>query len=71
MEHSSDPVLAGYMSAKDAAKQLHVHPFTLRRWRKVPYGPKPVKVGGRLYYRRNDIQDWLQSLGTSPAKASG
>ena len=69
MEHQSDPVLAGYIPAKDAAKQLNVHPFTLRRWRRATYGPKPVKVGGRLYYRRCDIQHWLQSLGTSPAKA--
>lgn len=69
MEHTSESVLTGYLSAKDAAKELHVHPFTLRRWRKASYGPKPVRVGGRLYYTRADIRSWLASLGSNPAKA--
>ena len=62
MQQAPDSVLAGYMSAKEAATDLKVHPFTLRRWRSHSYGPKPVRVGGRLYYRRIDIQNWLQKL---------
>ena len=23
-------------------------------------GPKPVRVEGRVFYRRGDVQDWLQ-----------
>lgn len=69
MEQHNDPVLAGYLTAGAAAKELHVHPFTLRRWRHAGYGPKPVKVGGRLYYTRSDIRSWLESLGEAHAKA--
>ena len=69
MEQKNESVLADYLTASAAAKELHVHPFTLRRWRKASYGPKPVKVGGRLYYVRSDIRSWLESLGKSHAKA--
>lgn len=69
MEQATEDVLSGYLTAKAAASQLKVHPFTLRRWRHAGYGPKPVKVGGRLYYTRAEIRDWLASLGTSHAKA--
>ena len=30
-------------------------------WRS--YGPQPVKIGGRLFYRVSDIESWLTSLG--------
>lgn len=56
-------LLTDYLSVTAAAKALHVHPHTLKRWRWNNYGPQPVKVGGRMYYRASDIQRWLQSLG--------
>lgn len=55
-------LLANYMSVGDAAQALNVHPHTLKRWRRRNYGPKPVKVGGRLYYRACDVERWLDSL---------
>lgn len=70
MEQIAEDVLSGYLTAKDAAKQLKVHPFTLRRWRKASYGPKPVRVGGRLYYVRSHIKDWLAEQIKDPQGAS-
>lgn len=58
-QQHNEPVLANYLTAKDAAAQLNVCAFTLRRWRKADFGPKPFKIGGRLYYVRSHIQAWL------------
>lgn len=62
--------LSEFYSPAEAAAALHVHPHTLKRWRARSYGPKPVRVGMRLYYRKADIESWLGSLGQAPAKAS-
>lgn len=62
-------LLSNYLSVSDAAEALRVHPHTLKRWRLRCYGPKPVKVGGRLFYRVADVQNWLASLGGTHAKA--
>lgn len=62
---SKNDLLSNYLSVVAAAQALNVHPHTLKRWRWRNYGPKPVKVGGRLYYRLCDVQSWLDSLGSS------
>lgn len=69
-------LLDDYLSVERAAKALHVHPHTLKRWRWNNYGPHPIKVGGRMYYRASDIQCWLASLGNDgeshiPASRAG
>lgn len=69
MEHPTSGLMADYVSATRAAKELQVSSFTLRRWRYAGYGPMPVRVGGRLRYRLSDIESWLASLGTANAKA--
>lgn len=56
-------LLRDYLTKDEAAAALSVHPFTLKRWRMRGYGPSPVKVGGRLRYRLDDIRSWLESLG--------
>jgi len=58
-----------YAPPSEAARELRKHPFTLKRWRRAGYGPQPVKIGGRLYYRRSDLARWLESLGDSEASA--
>lgn len=61
-------LLADYASRPKAARMLHKHEFTLKRWARAGYGPQPVKVGGRLYYRISDIERWLESLGDSDSE---
>lgn len=63
MASNTPDLLNGYLTPSDAAKALHVHPHTLKRWRARNYGPQPVRVGMRLYYRASDIYGWLESLG--------
>lgn len=56
-------LLSGYLTVTATAHALHVHPHTLKRWRWKGYGPRAIKVGGRLFYRVTDVQAWLASLG--------
>ncbi|GAB2504295.1 helix-turn-helix transcriptional regulator [Arenimonas alkanexedens] len=63
MQNPSRDLLFDYLPVPAAARALHVHPHTLKRWRWRSYGPQPVKVGGRLFYRVSDIEGWLASLG--------
>lgn len=63
MENETPNLVRDYLSKNDAAAALGIHPFTLKRWRMRGYGPQGVKVGGRLRYRRSDIETWLASLG--------
>jgi len=32
---------------------------TLARWRKRGFGPAHIKLGRRIYYRREAVRDWL------------
>jgi len=68
---NAQDLLTDYLTPPDAARALHVHPHTLKRWRWRNYGPSPVRVGQRLYYRASDIQGWLDSLGQPQAAKAG
>ena len=41
------------------AKQLGVTAQTLANWRSEGSGPRFVKVGRLVYYRRSDVSAWL------------
>jgi hypothetical protein len=47
------------MPPEEAAKLLNSFPKTLERWRYEGNGPRYVKVGHRVYYRREAINDWI------------
>ena len=34
---------------------------TLRWWRRIGRGPAFVRIGGRVFYRPEDIESWLAS----------
>lgn len=71
MTFEAPSLLAGYVPIAAAAIELGVHPRTLKRWKALRYGPTPVKVGKRLYYRRTDVATWLESLGQEPQPKRG
>jgi len=53
---------AGLMSNIEAAKYMDVAPNTLNVWRcNKRYNIPFVKVGGRVKYRKEDLDAWLAS----------
>ncbi|WP_082580594.1 helix-turn-helix domain-containing protein [Phycicoccus sp. Root563] len=49
-----------FVTEKEAAATLHVHPGTLRNWRSAGRGgPAFYKIGGKVLYRRVDVARFL------------
>jgi hypothetical protein len=44
-----------------AARRLPFSVHTLRWWRRTGRGPTFLKIGGRVFYRPEDIDDWVTS----------
>ncbi len=47
--------LPRYLSDKDLAKHTPFGRSTLQHWRLAGKGPKAVTIGGRVFYRREDV----------------
>jgi excisionase family DNA binding protein len=47
------------MTTAELLKQLGVHRTTLERWVKEGEFPAPTRIGGRLYWLRSEVQDWI------------
>lgn len=58
----SAPVLLGWLSRKELAGQLGLSEGTLARWGSLGIGPIFVRVGFRVFYRRESVRDWLVEL---------
>jgi predicted DNA-binding transcriptional regulator AlpA len=43
----------------DAAPELGVSPATLRVWRRRGIGPRFVRIGRSIRYRRADIEEYI------------
>jgi len=50
------------LSVTTLADALGVSPSTVRSFRASGHGPRPTKVGGRLFFHRDDVDTWLQEL---------
>lgn len=51
-----------WLTTKEAARYLGVHPDTLRRFRRLDRGPRFSAVGGRLIrYSLEELLRWLRS----------
>lgn len=57
-----------FLSAAEAAKELGIHIRTLKYWKSLGYGPKHSYMGKRLLYRKSDIKEFLDNLGSEPAE---
>lgn len=55
---TNDPIL----TIDEAAHYLAIPKATLYTWRtrRVGFGPRALKVGGCLRYRRSDLEVWIQ-----------
>jgi hypothetical protein len=47
------------LTKRDAAAYLHLSPRTLDMWRAEDRGPRSHKVGGRVYWLKQDLDMWL------------
>nr|ANY57915.1 Excionase [uncultured bacterium] len=54
------------LTPAELGAMIHKTTDALRGWRDRATGPQPTKIGGRVYYRREDVDTWL----TEQAEAS-
>lgn len=52
------------LSRQDVAEIFGVSLVTLNKWTKCKILPKPIKQGGRLYYLKNEIQQFILTKNT-------
>ena len=50
------------LTITEAAALLRAPVATLRYWRHLGTGPRSFRLGRRVLYRRDDLNDWIQSL---------
>jgi predicted DNA-binding transcriptional regulator AlpA len=58
-EQQSDSLLDDWLSRADLAKELGVSVDTLGRWETRRTGPICIRLGRRVYYRKNAVREWL------------
>ena len=49
----------GRMTREDAARYLGLQPKTLAMWTMQGKGPKSVRVGGRIFYFKTDLDAFI------------
>ena len=55
------PILPdGRVARADAAKFLGYQPKTLAEWARLGKGPRGWRVGGRVFYRIEDLREFAQ-----------
>lgn len=54
-------VQAKYMSPKEVAEEYGLNENTLRCYRSEGRGPRYLKVGKLVKYRRADVESWLDA----------
>ena len=64
-------LLADWISRYDLAEELMVKPDTLARWEARREGPPCVRVGRKVFYRRDAVEAWLLSREQSRPMRNG
>jgi predicted DNA-binding transcriptional regulator AlpA len=52
------------LNEHQVAKSLQLSVASVRRWRLFRTGPKYLKIGAAVRYRREDVETWLSSCGS-------
>jgi predicted DNA-binding transcriptional regulator AlpA len=55
------PKLSEMMNERQVAEHINMSLGALRRWRLFRTGPKFVKIGRAVRYKRTDVEAWLDS----------
>jgi excisionase family DNA binding protein len=58
------------LTVEQLARELTVKPKTVLRWHQKKTGPKAIKVGTRLIFRRADVLAWLDAQADAQAANS-
>lgn len=58
-----NPIL---MNTAEAAAMLRVAAITLHRWRNSGKGPPYIEMGRKIYYRRADLDHWIETRQRQP-----
>ncbi|WP_240745103.1 MULTISPECIES: helix-turn-helix transcriptional regulator [unclassified Microbacterium] len=53
--HMREDELPDLLTLTETAQYLRVRPKTLRNWSSLGKGPKTLRLGGRVVYRRADV----------------
>lgn len=51
-----------YLTTKEAAALLRVHPGTLSNWRGENRGPSYLSMGGRILYSHAALEAWVEGF---------
>ncbi|MDV7272122.1 helix-turn-helix domain-containing protein [Thioclava sp. A2] len=54
-------ILGELISRADLATALRMSPETLCRWGTQRIGPAPTRIGRKVYYRRDSVEQWLRA----------
>lgn len=54
--------LAGMVHRIDFCNQIGIVPRTARLWELRGYGPRPRRIGGRVYYVQDEIDVFLNKI---------
>lgn len=57
------------LTTTEAAEVLRISAITLHRWRKARKGPPFIPMGRKVYYRRTDLEAWIQQQQRRPEAA--
>ncbi len=54
------------LNTEEAAESLRMSAITLHRWRKAGKGPPYIEMGRKVYYRRVDLDRWVEEQRRQP-----
>ena len=54
-------IRGNYLSEAETAKELGVKVNTLRAWAMHKKGPSKTKIGRKIFYREEDLINWIES----------
>ena len=63
-QHELPPVLHRY-TPHELAALLNISVFSLQRYRSEGSGPAYEKIGNKIYYPADKVEEWRQSTGRS------
>jgi excisionase family DNA binding protein len=56
-----------FLTSKEAAERLSVSVASLRRWRREGSGPRSYRIGGRVMYRPDELDSWVEARASEPS----
>jgi predicted DNA-binding transcriptional regulator AlpA len=59
----------GMWKTEEAAQFLGVAAQTMNKWRCHKQGPKYVKLGSYIWYREEDLREWIEASVITPSKS--